>query len=172
MSITSIATWQQKLLQCTYCLKSNCNGLQQKFYCCHFNLLQQYWAYCNDFCTVATSLKSSSGVHWEAVGPWAADTWSADRGLSPFGPILGLEAARWAPMSCTWVRACLESVWMLWSVRKSLWTRLIRREYFTSDWWRVTLLMGCILLSFPSISNLHTNVHQHFVEFVSNNSYH
>ena len=50
--------------------------------------------------------------------------------------------------------------------------RLIHREVVASDQRRVTLLLGCILLLFPSISNLHINIHQHFVELVSNNSYH
>ena len=58
---------------------------------------------------------------------------SADRGLSPFGPVLGLKAARWALMSHIWVWACLQSVWVLWRARKSSWTRLIHQEDFTSD---------------------------------------
>ena len=45
------------------------------------------------------------------------DLWSADHvGLSTRkggqnGPILGLDTARWAPMLCMWVMACLEAVW-------------------------------------------------------------
>src|SRR6185437_624336 len=47
--------------------------------------------------------------------PLGRATWrSADRGLGPFGPVFGQMAARWAPMSCIWVRACLKSVWSLW----------------------------------------------------------
>ena len=34
------------------------------------------------------------------------------------------------------------------------------------------LLSRCVSSSFPWLSNLHTNIHQHFVEFVTNNSYH
>ena len=55
----------------------------------------------------------SSERRW---GSWAATTGlgdlrSADRGLGMFGLVFGQMAARWAPMSCIWVRACLESVW-------------------------------------------------------------
>ena len=42
---------------------------------------------------------------------WAVTTWSAGHVLRPFGPVLGLKAARWALMLCMWVMACLESVW-------------------------------------------------------------
>jgi len=34
------------------------------------------------------------------------------------------------------------------------------------------LFSRCVSSSFLMISNLHTNIHQHFMEFVSNNSYH
>ena len=43
--------------------------------------------------------------------PGRPTTRSADHGLSPFGPVLGLKATRWALMLCMWVMACLELVW-------------------------------------------------------------
>ena len=108
---------------------------------------------------------------------WSRDTWKmtvrwTDQKSQQTCLKLDLDTARWAPIICMGVRVCLKSVWMLWWAHGSSWTHLICWEGFSLDRWRVTFLMGCILFSFPSISNLHTNVHQHFVEFVSNNSYH
>ena len=37
--------------------------------------------------------------------------WPADCGLAPFALIFGQKTVRWAPISCIWVRARLESVW-------------------------------------------------------------
>ena len=39
-----------------------------------------------------------------------ADLWSVDHERWPNSPILGLDTARWAPMLCMWVLACLEAV--------------------------------------------------------------
>ena len=60
---------------------------------------------------------------------WRVDTWkltlrrtdqrSADRKSWPNCLKFDLDTARWAPMSCIWVRAYLKSVWMLWWARGS-----------------------------------------------------
>ena len=59
-------------------------------------------------------------VNCEAVGPAGLchmagqPSWSAGRGLSPFGPKLSLDVARWALMSCMGAMSCLKAVWTLW----------------------------------------------------------
>ena len=45
--------------------------------------------------------------------------WSAGLGRAQFAPVFGQKTARWAPMSCICVRACLELVLVLWWARGS-----------------------------------------------------
>ena len=62
------------------------------------------------------TLASNEGV---THGGWAPDEptygwstgWSADRKTRPNRLKLHREAARWAPISFMWVRACLKAVW-------------------------------------------------------------
>ena len=68
------------------------------------------------------TLASNEGV---TCGGWAPDEptlgrptwlvgrpgWSADRKTRPNSLKLHREAARWAPISFMWVRACLKAVW-------------------------------------------------------------
>jgi len=89
--------------------------------------------------------------------------------LAPTDLSLCWVAAMWILLTCA---ACPKSVCLLWWAHESSCLRLIGWEGVASDWECATLFIGCASFSFPKISNLYTNIHQHFVKIVSNNSYH